>query len=54
MTRDLESERSQAEGTSLLHISFAVKHDLVSGLSVQIVKVITSVCMLCVLCFEIV
>ena len=30
MTRDRESELWQAEGTSLLHISFAVKHDLVS------------------------
>ena len=30
MTRDQESEKSQAEGTSLVHMSYAVKHDLVS------------------------
>ncbi|XP_063680989.1 Fanconi anemia group I protein homolog [Bolinopsis microptera] len=35
MKRDVESERSQAEGTSLLHISFAVKHDLELGKAIN-------------------
>lgn len=30
LLRDEESDFTQAEGTSLLHISFAVKHDLAS------------------------